>query len=129
MKATNPDLRGVDEESVDGDSDGDWSDVEEEDGVQHAGEDDELSMAEASDAEDLVDLDADVPSGLIDFDSDAGSEGAEEEWGGFEGSLKKRKRSEGADGKQKKKKLRSLPTFASYDDYAKMIEDEPDNDL
>jgi len=32
-------------------------------------------------------------------------------------------------GKAHRKKLRSLPTFASYEDYARTIEDVPEDDL
>lgn len=40
---------------------------------------------------------------------------------------KKRKRDEEKDGNRKK--LRALPTFASYEDYAKMIEDGPEDNV
>ena len=33
------------------------------------------------------------------------------------------------DAKSRKKKLRSLPTFASYEDYAKLIDDEPEDNI
>lgn len=88
---------------------------------------DALSIVEASDNEDLISLDGDVPDGLIEYD---GSDAEEEEWGGIEeGTVgrQKRKREETRGGKRKK--LRSLPTFASYKDYAKMIEDGPEDDI
>jgi ribosome biogenesis protein MAK21 len=92
-------------------------------------DDDALSLVEASDNEDLVSLDANFP-GLIDYDGsdeEAGGED-EEEWGGItQGGDKKRKREDSSN--QKRKKLRSLPTFASYEDYAKMIEDGPEDDI
>ncbi|KAF7359226.1 Ribosome biogenesis protein MAK21 [Mycena sanguinolenta] len=92
-------------------------------------DDDDLSLAEGSDNEDLVPLDADFP-GLIDYDGSDENGDEEEEWGGIsqgdEGG-KKRKREDSSI--QKRKKLRSLPTFASYEDYAKMIEDGPEDDI
>ena len=91
---------------------------------------DALSLVEASDNEDLISLDGDVPDDLIEYDgSDAGEED-EAEWGGIEeGAVggQKRKREETRGGKRKK--LKSLPTFASYEDYAKMIEDGPEDDI
>jgi ribosome biogenesis protein MAK21 len=117
------DSDGDDEEvEVDGeDEDGDGDD---EDG----GSGDDFSMVEASDNEDLLSLD-EVPRGLIEYDGIADEDGGdvEEEWNGF-GSTKKRKQ-ENESKREKRKKLRSLPTFASYDDYAKMIEDAPEDDI
>lgn len=85
----------------------------------------DLSLVEDSDNEDLIPLDEDGPS-LIEYDgSDAASE--EEEWGGIGGEDKKRKREDGEG--NKRKKLRSLPTFASYEDYASMIDREEEDDL
>ncbi|KAF7353702.1 Sterol regulatory element binding protein cleavage-activating protein [Mycena venus] len=94
-------------------------------------DDDALSLVEGSDNDDLVPLDADFP-GLIDYDGsdeDGGvDEGDDEEWGGItQGGDKKRKREDSSN--QRRKKLRSLPTFASYEDYAKMIEDGPEDDI
>ncbi|KAK7687630.1 hypothetical protein QCA50_008844 [Cerrena zonata] len=106
-------------------------DEKDEDEDEERDDDDALSLAEDSDAEDLLSLDADVPEGLVEYDgSDVGSEDEapqEEEWGGIDGG-KKRKRGDD-DSKSKKKKLRSLPTFASYEDYAKLIEDEPEDNI
>lgn len=92
--------------------------------------DDAFSLVEGSDAEDLVDLDDDVPQGLVEFPGTQEDAGAEE-WTGFGGDTNaggKRKRGK-EDGKEKRKKLRSLPTFASYEDYAKMIEDGPEDNV
>jgi ribosome biogenesis protein MAK21 len=52
---------------------------------------------------------------------------SESEWGGIEADSKKRKR--GADEKSTRKKRKALPTFASYEDYAKLIEDGPEDDI
>ncbi|KAL5489969.1 MAK21 [Sanghuangporus weigelae] len=118
------------------------------------GEDEEsdeaLSLAEASDAEDLISLnDIELPEGLIAYHSSSGPEVSEAEWGGFSDpdpditvrrkpkvdSNKKRKREKGNErakgqqNKNKRRKLRSLPTFATYEDYAKLIEGEPEDNI
>lgn len=111
----------IDAEAEAEESQGEVSDEDDED-------DDALSMAEASDNEDLLPLDGDIPDGLIDFDGpNSESDG---EWAGIGGSsdTKKRKRGDGDD-KKRRKKLRSLPTFASYEDYAKMIEEGPEDNI
>ena len=111
----------------------DWEDEDDEEAEEEDEcDDDALSLAEASDAEDLLSLDEDLPEGLIEYDgSDADSDAdvpeEEEEWGGIGGG-KKRKRGDD-DAKSRKKKLRSLPTFASYEDYAKLIDDEPEDNI
>ncbi|KAI0776852.1 CBF/Mak21 family-domain-containing protein [Trametes elegans] len=116
----------------DDDDEATGSDRDEEDA-----DDDAFSLVEGSDAEDLLSLDTEVPMGLIDYDG-SDEEGADEgdAWGGIaqERETKgKRKRGEegaGAGGrKAQRKKLRALPTFASYDDYAKMIEDGPEDNI
>lgn len=94
-------------------------------------DDDESSLPEASDAADLQDL-AEASVDLIEYDV-VGS--VAEEWTGLGGGVdvtdNKRKRSRGGnDGAPaRRKKLRSLPTFASYEDYARMIEDGPEEDM
>ncbi|KAI1789313.1 CBF-domain-containing protein [Ganoderma leucocontextum] len=148
MKATMPsELR--DDEITDDESDGvpsgldepsgsdeneDGQDDEQSDGDEDGGD---LSLAEDSDAEDLLSLDAEVPMGLIDLDgsgSDGGEGEDEDEWGGIssgptEKQKGKRKR-DAEDGKRnRRKKLRSLPTFASYEDYAKLIDDGPEDNI
>lgn len=88
-----------------------------------------MSLAEGSDEEDLVGLDDDVSTGLIDFEAGSAAE-EEEEWGGIGEDVKKRKREpEKKMSGKGRKKLRSLPTFATYEDYAKMIEDGPEDDV
>ncbi|KAJ7722294.1 CBF/Mak21 family-domain-containing protein [Mycena maculata] len=106
------------------------SDLEDEDDEDS---NDALSLAEGSDNEDLVPLDG-FPAGLIEYDGsgDEGEGEEEEEWGGIRGEGDKnkngkRKREESSG--QRRKKLRSLPTFASYEEYAKMIEDGPEDDI
>ncbi|KAF5366355.1 hypothetical protein D9757_011459 [Collybiopsis confluens] len=104
-------------------------------------DDDALSLVEASDDDDLISMngEADVPDGLIEYDgSDADTDDndnkGDEEWsgiggGGGEGDGKSKKRKRQEDDKKRRKKLKSLPTFASYEDYAKLIEDGPEDDI
>jgi len=88
-------------------------------------DDDPFALIEGSDNEDLISLEGDIPEGLLDHE---GHESSEEEWGGINmGEDRKRKRDD-TDG-EKRKKLRSLPTFASYEDYAKIIEAEPEDGI
>jgi len=90
---------------------------------------DVLALAEGSDNDDLINLDEDLPEGLIDYDG-SGSENTpdEQEWTGLDGG-QKRKRGDEKRVQGKRKKLRSLPTFASYEDYAKMIDDGPEDNI
>ena len=77
---------------------------------------------------------SDAEVDLIEYDA---TDSVAEEWTGLEGGVddsnNKRKRSSmgGNDGApaRRKKKSRSLPTFASYEDYADMIEDGPEDNL
>ncbi|KAK7027338.1 RNA-binding ribosome biosynthesis protein mak21 [Paramarasmius palmivorus] len=118
---------GLDMSDIDIDDDessgGGLEEEEETDGDQ---EEDGLSLAEQSDNEDLVPLD-DIPQGLIEYDgSDADSE---EEWQGIDEGAVSKKRKRKDEEASKRKKPRSLPTFASYEDYAKMIEEGPEDDI
>jgi ribosome biogenesis protein MAK21 len=45
------------------------------------------------------------------------------------GKTRKRKGRGDEDERTRKKKLRALPTFASYEDYARMIEDGPEENI
>ncbi|KAJ6620285.1 hypothetical protein B0H10DRAFT_2163550 [Mycena sp. CBHHK59/15] len=128
MQASMPRAAGDEdlmEESDDLPSDLDKDDASEADD----NDDDALSLAEDSDNEDLIPLDGEFPGGLLDYDGSDGEAEEEEEWGGINPNNvdKKRKREESSN--QRRKKLRSLPTFASYEDYAKMIEDGPEDDI
>lgn len=116
-------------------------DAEEPSEVYEDDDDDQLSLVESSGAEDLIPLDEAealvFKDGLIDWPADEGgsSDGENEdgEWGGFGGGSpvlgEKRKRKGGMEGREKRKKVRSLPTFASYEDYAQLIEEGPDDDI
>ena len=104
-------------------------------------DDDKFSLVELSDAEDLIPLDEAeamvFQDGVIEWPGDESdlSEGEDEdeEWTGFgNGSSipgKKRKRNDGEVEQKKRKKVRSLPTFASYEDYAKLIEEGPEDEI
>lgn len=119
-----------DDDGVEDDDDASAGNSQKVDSEEEDANDDAFSLVEGSDAEDLVDLDDDVPQGLIEF-SGAQGQADDEEWTGFGGDTNaggKRKRAK-EDGKEKRKKLRSLPTFASYEDYAKMIEDGPEDNV
>ncbi|KAF9236785.1 ribosome biogenesis protein [Melanogaster broomeanus] len=113
-----PDFDYIEDE---GDSDGDESHV----AVDDEDSGDEISLAEGSEDEDLVAID-DIPGGLIEFDGSDTQDQEDGEWGGLGGG-DKRKRKDTSQGKRKKRK--NLPTFASYEDYAKMIEDGPEDDI
>ena len=126
MKATIPNKPEDDdvliEESDELPSDFDNSEEGEDD--EEDEEDDGLELAEESDNDDLLSLDAEMPEGLIEYDDGMGSE-----WGGIESEEAGKKRKRRDEWKERRKKLRSLPTFASYDEYAKMIEDAPEDDI
>jgi ribosome biogenesis protein MAK21 len=152
MKATMPKVQGDDddllEDSDEEDLPSNFGDSDAVDASENGNDDDEeqgddgdgLSLAEASDNEDLNSLDGDLPHGLIEYDGsdadagdddtdgddddDAATPAKDEEWGISSG---KRKREDDKTGKRKK--LRSLPTFASYEDYAKLIEDGLEDDI
>ena len=93
--------------------------------------DDDNDNSSPSDADNLLDF-AESSVDLIAYD---GTDSAAEEWTGLGGGVdvtdNKRKRSRGGkDGAPaRRKKHRSLPTFASYEDYARMIEDGPEENL
>jgi len=89
-----------------------------------------LSLVESSDTEDLIPLVEveemafkAVPIDWLEED---------EEWTGFgSGSpaLGEKRKRNGNTEEKRRKKARSLPTFASYDDYAKLIEEGPEDDI
>jgi ribosome biogenesis protein MAK21 len=87
--------------------------------------DDDMPIQAGSDDEDaaLLRADADaIPSDVDDFagfDSDADEE---------EKKQPPTKKSKKAKDKAEKKRLKNLPTFASAEDYAKMLEDDEDED-
>ncbi|KAL1740938.1 hypothetical protein HDZ31DRAFT_67426 [Schizophyllum fasciatum] len=89
----------------------------------------DLSLAEASDDDDLMPLDdAFGPDGVLEYDGSDSSGEEEDEWQGFSDDKKKRKR-DAEGGEKRKKKKQRLPTFASYEDYAKMIDEAPEDNI
>jgi ribosome biogenesis protein MAK21 len=108
-------------------SDDNQSEAQKDDHPEHS---DGLSLAEGSDNDDLIDLDDELPEGLIDYDGSDAEDASEdeEEWPGLGGG-QKRKRADEKKNHGQRKKLRSLPTFASYEDYARMIDDGPEDDI
>jgi len=101
-----------DESSLESDDEGHFLHSESESG--------EDGQVDDFDNESLISMDQDAPEGLIEYDSDDDDDRRNKK--------RKREASEGRGGVGKKK-LRTLPTFASYDEYAKMIEDGTDEDL
>lgn len=118
--------RDMDPEDMDDDDSSipDDFDASEDDLLDDGSEDDlRLGDEEAglgSDEEDAVPLE------LSDLDDDEGeaSESGDDAWGGVSGVKRKKGASDEAKdaGSKKKKRKVALPTFASYDDYAKMID-------
>ena len=121
---------GEDDDELVPEEDSDKADEESEkdDADSH---DDAFSLAEGSDDDDLLAI-GEVP-GLIEYDGsdlsadEDGDEG--EEWGGFDDGIDKRKRKGRDQDEKKRKKRKTLPTFASYEDYAKMIETGLEDDI
>jgi ribosome biogenesis protein MAK21 len=111
------------DEHVPSDAEGDQEGLSESDGGFNFG----FSSASASDTDDLVHLDAEVP---VDLTNREKATSAQETSVFGDGKKRKRKvpRNE-EDSRIRKKKLRSLPTFASYEDYAQIIEDEPEENV
>jgi ribosome biogenesis protein MAK21 len=86
-----------------------------------------LSSAEASDMDDLVRLDAEDPVNLTKHGKAASAAQESSTFGG--GKKRKRKGSWKEDSWIRKKKIRALPTFASYEDFVEMIEDGPEENV
>jgi ribosome biogenesis protein MAK21 len=82
-------------------------------------EDTELSVTD-----DLVNPGTKAPT-----ESDEVGCNAEERTNFSDGNKRKRDEYRKEDVQTRRKKLRSLPAFASYEDYAHMIEDEPEENL
>jgi ribosome biogenesis protein MAK21 len=105
------------------------SDDSQDDG-SHSGSDDQFDLAD-EDEDDLIESDADAPDGLLHFSSEDASE---EEWGGINSTvLGKRKATDHKGDKRghskKKRKLKDLPLFASMEDYQKLIDAEPEDNI
>jgi len=106
---TEGDLEGLSESEHDDSLDGGFNDVR-------------FSSAKASDTDDLVHLGAKT---LVGITKRGQTGSAAPESPVFGGDTKRKRKGLGKEDMQiRKKKLRTLPTFASYEDFAQMIEDE-----
>jgi len=121
----------------------DVSDLEDGELAGGVGGDDEvenaLDFAESDD--DLLASDAELPDGLFDPDGEfsSDSEATAEEWGGVDANTGKKRKSspkskhsfgEGDGGKdRKKRKIKHLPTFASLEDYERLIDQTPADNI
>lgn len=86
-----------------------------------------FSSAEASDTDDLAHLDAETP---VDITMRGQTGSAAPESPVFGGGKKRKRKGPGKEDRQvRKKKLRAFPMFASYEDFAQMIEDESEENL
>lgn len=118
------DLEMLDLDDSGEDDEGDWSDDDE---VDVEGSNDEV------DVEDSDDEGGEEPSPFSDEEmEEAESEIDEDEDALFEKELQTNKEPEATDketSRQKKKKMKSLPMFASMEDYASMLDGDEDEDL
>ena len=117
----------TDEVAFDDDSDLQLSDESDRSQDSDGSTEQKLSLVEASDDDDLIPIDQMEPEALIEYDGSDAGDLEEEEWNGISGSGKRKRCAE--EENRKKKKSRSLPTFASYEDYAKLIEQGPEDDI
>ena len=98
-----------DDDSDDGELEGD---DDEEEGEERGSSQGEFSLAEGSQDDDLLPMESD------------GSTCSGEEWAGI-GDRKRKRSDDGA----RRKKSKVLHTFASYEEYAKRIEEGPEDNL
>lgn len=98
---------------------------EEADSADDSGSDAGLNFEEEED--DLVGSNDEAPDGLLHFSS----EDEPGEWGGIGTTVlgKRKGKAEETTGKKKKRKLRDLPLFASFEDYEGLIDAEPEDNL
>ena len=117
---------------LDGDSDDVSLPMEKYSNQEDEREEDGRGSGFGEDEDDLVGSDIDAPDGLLHFASEGEAQG-EEEWGGIGTGAtvarKKRKAKEQPDGRRKKRRLRDLPTFASVEQYAKLIDEADEENL
>jgi ribosome biogenesis protein MAK21 len=113
----------------DGDDDDGSADVK----LDDSGESDDSAGSEMDFLEDEGDIVSDEdgdPTGLVAFPSGEESDGAgDDEWQGFGEDAKTRKRSRDKGAAEGRKKRRKLATFASYEDYAAMIEKSQEDNI
>ena len=142
MKSSMPDAAGLDSDESDSLPEDLYSDSD--DGLEpmaknsnDEGDSDEGSLGSGfeEDDDDIVGSDADAPDGLLRLSSDeAQGEDEEEEWGGIgTGAVATEKKRKAKDqpngGRGKKRRLRDLPTFASAEQYARLIDEADEENL
>jgi len=110
---TEGDQEGLSDSEYDGNVDGEFND-------------NWFSSSEASETVDLVHIDAEVP---VDLTKRRQADSAMEESPVSGGDKKRKRNGSGKEDVMIRKKLRAFPTFASYEDFAQMIEDEPEENL
>jgi len=110
---TEGDQEGLSDSEYDGNVDGEFND-------------NWFSFSEASETVDSVHIDTEVP---VDLTKRRQADSAVEESLVSGGGKKRRRNGSGKEDVLIRKKLRALPTFASYEDFAQMIEDEPEEYL
>lgn len=86
------------------------------------------------DENDIITDEGGDPTGLVAFssgssDEDSDAEADGDEWQGFGSDVKTRKRGRNKEAAERKKKRRKLATFASYEDYAAMIEKSQEDNI
>ena len=139
MKSWMAEIAGPDSDEFDslpsdlgGDSDDVSLPIEKNSNQEDESEEDGRGSGFDEDEGDLVGSDIDAPDGLLHFGSD-GEAQEEEEWGGIGTGAtvarKKRKAKERRDGRRKTRRLRDLPTFASVEQYAKLIDEADEENL
>jgi ribosome biogenesis protein MAK21 len=142
MKSSMPDLAGPDSDESDSLPEGleDYSNDEsvpmEKNSNEDESDEDDWGSGFEEDEDDLVGSDVDAPGGLLHIGSESDAQGEEEEeWGGISARAgvtgKKRKAMDQSDGGRGKKRqrLRDLPTFASVEQYAKLIDEADEENL
>jgi len=142
MKSSMPDVAGPDSDESDslpedlyGDSDDELSPMAKNSNDEGSNDEGSLGSGFEEDDDDIVGSGTDAPDGLLRLSSDEAQEDeSEEEWGGIGGNVvatdKKRKAKDQPDGvRRKKRRLRDLPTFASVEQYAKLIDEADEENL
>ena len=138
MRASAHDLEGDDFEDDD-DEDLDLADLESDDGMADGDQDLAELEGEDEDEGEGVDIDPaffDDDEDLMDINEPSVAAGAagdeavseEDDFAGFDSDAEKSKKKARQDKKEKTKKLKNLPIFASAEDYAKVLEDDEGED-
>ena len=140
MKSSMPDAAGPDSDESDSlpedlDGDSDDASVPIEQNSNHGNDSDEGSWGSGfeEDDDDLVGSEVDAPDGLLPLGYDEAQE-EEDEWGGIgadaavTGRKRKAKDQPNSD-RRKKRRLRDLPTFASAEEYARLIDGADEENL